>query len=296
MARIVKKKKSSKPHDLHIGGQAVFEGVMLKSNNNLAVVVRKQNNKFATYKKSIQKKKKFLTFPLIRGIVNLIEMLELGVKTLIWSSNQVLDEDESLTPKDVFFMLTTSILLVVGIFIIAPFYLTKLFVDKGVLFNLIDGVIRIIFFVAYVLIISISKDVKTLFKYHGAEHKVVNCFENNKQLTLKNVKKFSTIHKRCGTSFIIVVLIMAIIIFSLITSDAVLYKIGLRILLMPVIASLAYEFIKIGARHPKNIIFQLFIWPGMLLQKITTKEPTNKQLEVALKTIKVLLKMEGRKT
>ncbi|MBW2991864.1 DUF1385 domain-containing protein [Candidatus Woesearchaeota archaeon] len=282
--------------DLHIGGQAVFEGVMLKSQNNLAVVVRKPDNKFATYKKRIKKKNKFLTFPFIRGIVNLIEMLDIGIKTLIWSSNQVLDEDESLKPKDVFFMLTTSILLVILIFIIAPFYLTKLFVEKGVLFNLIDGVIRIAFFVLYVLVISLSKDVRTLFQYHGAEHKVVNCFENKKPVNLKNAKKYTTLHKRCGTSFIIVVLIFAIIIFSFITSENILIKIGLRILLIPVIASLSYEFIKIGAKHPKNFLFQIFIWPGVWLQKITTKEPTNKQLEVALKTIKVLLKMEKVKT
>ena len=285
-----------KDHDLHIGGQAVFEGVMLKSTNNLAVVVRKQDNKFAAYSKKIEKKNKFLTLPLIRGIVNLIEMLDLGVKTLIWSSNQVLDEDESLKPKDVFFMLASSIILVIGIFIVAPFYLTKLFVDKGIWFNLVDGVIRIVFFIAYILIISVSKDVRTLFQYHGAEHKVVNCYEHKKPLNLKNAKKFSTLHKRCGTSFIIVVLIFAIIIFSFITSDNAFVKIGLRILLVPVIASLSYEFIRIGAKHPKNLLFQVFILPGVWLQKITTKEPTNKQLEVALQTIKTLLKMEGVKT
>ena len=284
-----------KDHDLHIGGQAVFEGVMLKSTNNLAVVVRKQDNKFAAYSKKIEKKNKFLTLPLIRGIVNLIEMLDLGVKTLIWSSNQVLDEDESLKPKDVFFMLASSIILVIGIFIVAPFYLTKLFVDKGIWFNLVDGVIRIVFFIAYILIISVSKDVRTLFQYHGAEHKVVNCYEHKKPLNLKNAKKFSTLHKRCGTSFIIVVLIFAIIIFSFITSDNAFVKIGLRILLVPVIASLSYEFIRIGAKHPKNLLFQVFILPGVWLQKITTKEPTNKQLEVALQTIKTLLKMEGVK-
>ena len=143
-------------HDLHIGGQAVFEGVMLKSNNNLAVVVRKPDNKFAVMKKRIKKKKKFLTLPFIRGIVNLIEMLDLGIRSLVWSTNNVLGEDEKITKKDMFFTFTLSILFTVLIFIIGPFYITKIFVKDGILFNVIDGMIRVIFFIAYILIISLS--------------------------------------------------------------------------------------------------------------------------------------------
>jgi uncharacterized protein YqhQ len=282
--------------DLNIGGQAVFEGVMLKSSNNLAVVVRKPDNKFAVWKKRIKKKKKALTLPFIRGIVNLIEILDLGNKTLVWSSNHVLGEKEKITKKDLIFTFTVSILLTILIFVVGPFYLTKIFVKEGFLFNFIDGIVRILFFIAYILLISLSSDIKMLFQYHGAEHKVVNCFEDKKPLTVKNVKKYSTLHRRCGTSFIIVVLLLAIILFSFITSDSTLIKILSRIILIPVIASIAYEFIKLGAKYPKNWLFTIFITPGVWLQKITTKEPTNKQIEVAIQTIKVLLKMEGRKT
>jgi uncharacterized protein YqhQ len=235
-----------------------------------------------------------LTLPFIRGVVNLFEMLVIGMQTLVWSSNQVLGEKEKLSSKDIFFMMSLSILIVILFFIIAPFFLTKLFVDKGLLFNLIDGVIRIVFFIGYVLLVSLSSDIKTLFQYHGAEHKVVNCFESKKPLTLANAKKYSTLHKRCGTSFIIIVLLLSILIFSLITSDALIYKILLRIILIPVIISLAYEFIRLGSKHSNNIFFKIFIMPGVWLQKITTKEPTQKQLEVALKTISVLLKMEKK--
>lgn len=138
-------------------------------------------------------------------------------------------------------------------------------------------------------------DVKILFQYHGAEHKVVNCFENGKALVMKNIKKYSTLHRRCGTSFIIVVLLLAIILFSCITAESTWMKILLRIILIPVIASLAYEFIKLGAKYPKNILFTVFILPGLWLQKITTREPTEKQIEVAVKAMKTLLKMEGAK-
>lgn len=288
MARAVEK-------DMHIGGQAVFEGVMLKSQDNLAVVVRKPNNKFAVLKKKVNKKKKFLKFPFIRGIVNLIEMLDLGIRTLVWSSNKVLGENEKLTKKDIAFMIITSVVLTIAIFVIAPFYLTKVFVQGGIAFNILDGVARIIFFVAYILLISLFSDVRTLFQYHGAEHKVVNCFESGKKLTIENVKRYSTLHRRCGTSFAIIVLLLAIIMFSFITSDSTLVKILSRIVLIPVIASIAYEFIKLGAKYPKNIFFNIFVLPGLWLQKITTREPTEKQIEVALETLKVLLKMEGVK-
>lgn len=279
----------------HIGGQAVFEGVMLKTNNNLAVVVRKPKNKFSVLKKKIKKKKKLLNFPFIRGIVNLIEMLDFGIKSLLWSSNQVLGEKEKLTSKDIFFTIAGSIILTILIFLAAPPFITKFFVSKGSLFSLVEGLVRISFFLAYILLISLFSDVRTLFQYHGAEHKVVNCFESKKPLTLENAKKYSTLHKRCGTSFVIIVLILSIIIFSFVPYQNLFYRVGLKILLVPVLVSLAYEFIKLGAKHPGNLFFQIFIIPGLWLQKITTKEPTPKQLEVALRTIRVLLKMEKAK-
>lgn len=280
--------------DLHIGGQAIFEGVMLKSNDNIAAVVRK-GNKFITYKKRTKNKNTFLKLPFVRGIVNLIEMLDIGIKTLIWSSNQILDEDEEMTGKDIFFMLATSIFLVILFFIAAPAFLTKLVIGTGFWFSLVEGLIRISFFIIYILAISLSKEVKTLFQYHGAEHKVVNCFEDKKPLTLNNVKRFTTLHKRCGTSFIIIVLLLSILVFSVVPYENIFQRIGLKIILMPLIVSLSYEFIKIGAKHKKNFLFHLFTLPGLWLQKVTTREPTKKQLEVALETIKVLLKMEGKK-
>jgi uncharacterized protein YqhQ len=281
--------------DLHIGGQAIFEGVMLKSESNLAAAVRMPNDSFSVLKKRLRKKKSFLRWPFIRGIVNLIDMLMLGIKALVWSSNKVLGEKEKLTKKDIIFMVAISALITIAVFVVAPFYLTKIFVEGGILFNILDGIARIIFFVAYIVIISMFADVKVLFQYHGAEHKVVNCFESGKALVMKNIKKYTTLHKRCGTSFIIVVLLLAIVLFSFITAESTRMKILLRVVLIPVIASLAYEFIKLGARYPKNVLFTIFILPGLWLQKITTREPTEKQIEVAVKAMKTLLGMEGVK-
>ena len=297
MAGAVKNKNKD---GLHIGGQAVYEGVMLKSENNLAVVVRNPENRFVTYKEITEKKSRFLRMPFIRGIVNFIEMLDIGIRSLIWSSNQALDEKEKISKKDVFFMLALSIFMVILFFMVAPAYITKLITkiipEKGFMFSLIEGVIRISFFLAYVFFISFSSDVRTLFQYHGAEHKVVNCYEHKRPLTLKNVKKYTTLHRRCGTSFIIIVLILSVLIFSLLPYQNIFYRIGLKILLVPILVSLSYELIRIGARYPKNFLFKIFVLPGLWLQKITTREPTDKQLEVAIRTIKTLLKMEGVKT
>ncbi len=280
---------------LNVGGQAVIEGVMMKTDNNLAICVRNEKGKIITKKDKLKKKNKFFKLPFIRGILNLIEMMVLGIKGLIWSGNQVMEEEEEFTVKELVFVLTTSMLFVVGFFIVLPYYLTKLVVDKGFLFNLIDGAIRILVFIAYILIISLMDDVRRLFQNHGAEHKAVNCYESDKPLTVQNAKKFSTLHIRCGTSFIIIVLIIAIVIFSVITTEIWWMNLLLRVLLIPVIASVSYELLKLSAKHEKNIIVRALTAPGIWLQKITTRKPDTKQVEVAVRVLKTVLQMEKLK-
>lgn len=267
----------------YVGGQAVIEGVMMRSEDKIATAVRRKGK--IIYKTqnfhSITEKNKLLKLPIIRGVVFLIEMLIIGMKTLTWSANQ--QGEEKLTNKELFFTFFTSILLTIGIFIVAPYYITKIFQkDVNLIFNLIDGGFRFGAFVGYLLIIRLMKDIKRIFQYHGAEHKTVNCHEKKLPLTVKNVKTCSTIHPRCGTSLIVFVLGISIMLFSILKSPHWFINIGERILLIPLIAGLSYELLRFSARHEKNKLVKLLITPGLCFQRLTTSEPNNKQIEVAI--------------
>jgi uncharacterized protein YqhQ len=278
-------------HKTTIGGQAVIEGVLMKNDNKIAIAVRRPDGKISLKKEKIKpwsKRVKFLGWPFFRGVVNLIEMLVIGIKALNYSANEASGEDVKISKWE--FALTTifAVIVAVGLFILLPLYLTKITQTKGILFNLIDGVIRVALFVLYILLISLMKDVRRIFEYHGAEHKTVNCHEDGKKTTLENVKKYSTVHRRCGTTFLLIVLIVSILVFSLIVTDSFLVKFVSRILLFPVIAGISYELLKLGARFPNNFLLNVLVWPGLLLQKMTTREPDKKQLEVAIKAFEAV--------
>jgi uncharacterized protein YqhQ len=283
---------------LVIGGQAVIEGVMMKSPKYLSIAVRKPNKKISVKTesfKSIADKYKWLGWPLIRGVVNLIEMLAIGMQALTFSANEASgEEEEELTKTEIITTFLAAMLFTVAFFIILPFYLSKLVVTsgQGILFNLLDGLIRVGLFLVYVLVIPFMKDIRAVFQYHGAEHKSVHCYESGKKLTVKNTQKFSTLHPRCGTSFLLIVLVISILIFSLITSEHTVIKILARVVLLPVIAGLSYELLRFSARHEKTICCRAIIWPGLMLQKLTTREPTDKQVEVAIKALEAVLKKE----
>ena len=287
-------KKCPRKKCSHVGGQAVIEGVLMKNEDKVAIAVRKPNRKITVKKQrwpSVSKKIKFLGWPFFRGTVNLIEMLVMGIKALNYSANESIGEkEEKISTKE--FVATTIIALAVaiGLFILLPLYLTKITNTKGVVFNIIDGAIRVVLFILYILAISFMRDVRRLFQYHGAEHKTVNCYEAGKKITVANVKKYSTLHRRCGTTFILIVLVISIIIFSLIVTDNFWIKFTGRILLLPVIAGISYELLKLGAKFPKNILLNLLVWPGLGLQKLTTREPDKKQIEVAIKAFKAVVK------
>jgi len=272
-----------------IGGQAVIEGVMMRSQNRLAISVRKKGE-IITKKENIKKRTGILRWPLIRGIVNLVDMMVVGIKALNWSADQQLGKKEKISKWEFFYVLAASMGFVILFFIVLPYYLTT-FVSKnqGVLFNLVDGMIRIALFLAYLLLISSMKDVKRLFQYHGAEHKAVNCFEAGKKLSMENIKKYPTIHKRCGTTFILIVFMISIIVFSFIFSSRWYINIPLRISLMPVIAGISYEILKFSAKYD-NIFTYILTLPGIWLQKLTTKEPTDRQIEVAVKSLKAVVR------
>lgn len=295
----------SEKKELSIGGQAVIEGVMMKGERNVSVAMRLLDGKIKVHDKRIGgfiDEHRWLKFPFIRGITNLIQMLYIGMWALFYSANEQVDEKEKekLTVFHLVISLLMALFFALLLFKLLPLGITKLLQHYNLIgsnrfvFNLIDGAIRIIIFIAYILVISLMKDVRLLFQYHGAEHKAVNCYEAKKKLTLENVKKYSTIHRRCGTSFMLLVLLIAILVFSLVPVTLPFFVLlAYRLPLILPIASIAYELLKLGSRYPKNPFFLLLVRPGMFLQKITTREPDEKQMEVAIAAINGTLNAES---
>ena len=303
------KDKMKKPS---IGGQAVLEGVMLRSPKYYATSVRTEKGKIVTQLKKIKKRPKWMKLPFIRGIVNLIDMLIIGIKTLNWSANQISDEpEEKLSQGQIIVTLLIAIGFAILLFMALPYFLSSLtgVIEESspILFNVIDGIIKVIIFLAYLYIISYMKDIRRVFEYHGAEHKVVYCYENGKKLTLQNIKKYSTKHPRCGTSFLFIVIIISIFVFTLIPPIVIalypsfitlnfwirrLILFAIRVPFIFPIASISYELLKLSDKYQTNHIIKAISLPGILLQYITTKEPDNKQIEVAVNSMNLLLKKE----
>lgn len=271
------------------GGQAVIEGVMMMRGNKVNTSVRKKN-KIISKRRTIKIKNKVSKLFFIRGIVNLFTMLKVGIESLIWSAEQQAEENEKISKVEVMFSMLMAIFFAILLFVALPLYLTKLIYSQdGMFFDVIDGIIRVLVFLLYVYLISRMKDIKRVFQYHGAEHKTVHCYESGKKLTVENVKKFSTYHPRCGTSFLVIVLIISIFVFSFITSSEWYYKFGFRIVLLPVIVGLSYEILKLADRFKDNLFFSMINKPGLWIQRITTNEPTKKQIEVAIDSLKKVL-------
>jgi len=298
---------------LNVGGQAVIEGVLIRGPGKYVVAVRK-GKKIITKKDAIPKKKyAFLKMPFIRGFVNLADMLVIGVKALMWSAEQAAPKEEKIGKNELAATIIFSAALVILFFVALPYFLANLvgvYEEKNPLFfNIVDGIIRISIFLIYIIAISFIKDVKILFQYHGAEHKAIHCYEKGSRLSIENVKKFTTLHPRCGTSFLLIVFVVGIFVFSLLPSIIMLYKpdfMGLnpwlrkgilfpvRLLLIPFIAGISYEILKISDREQGNLIFRAISLPGLWLQKITTKEPNKKQIEVAVYSLRKLIEIEKK--
>jgi len=298
---------------ISVGGQAVIEGVMIRGLHHYVVAVRK-NKKLIAKKGRINKKQyNFFKWPFIRGFVNLVEMLIIGIKSLIWSAEQASGE-EKLGKNELAFTIFISVGFVILFFIALPYFLTSLvgFTEekRPILFNIVDGIIRILIFLIYIVAISFMKDIKTLFQYHGAEHKAIHCYEKGRKIGVMNVKKFTTLHPRCGTSFLLIVFIVSIFVFSLLPSIILYYHpsflnlnvwlrksilFPIRILFIPIIAGISYEILKISDKKQNNFLFKMISMPGLALQKITTKEPSKKQIEVAIFSLKKLLSIEKNK-
>ena len=288
--------------DMLIGGQAVLEGVMMRSLTGYSVAVRQPNGEVAIKKDklvSITAKYPFLKFPVLRGSVVLIQSLILGMRALNYSASVATENEAGEQEMSSWAMASTMIVALamgVGVFILAPLGITNLIRHffaphmGNIAYNAIDGLLRAVFFFVYILSISFMDEIKRVFQYHGAEHKTVYTFEANEELTVENARTKSTLHPRCGTSFLMFVMAISILVFSLVPSTVpFVVKFGARVVLIPLIAGLAYEVIRFSARHLSNPVCRLLTRPGMLLQKITTKEPDDLQLAVAIIALKEAL-------
>lgn len=297
-----------------VGGQAVIEGVMMRGIKGIATAVRKSDGSIVVDLKEtvpFTKRNKFLGLPIIRGFVSLVESMVVGIQTLNYSASFFEDEEESTPSKfDAFFnrlfkdkaeevimgvTMFISLVLAVGIFFILPTLAANMFkkldVKNPVVLNLIEGLIRVVIFIGYLILIGKMEDIQRLFQYHGAEHKTIFCYEHNEELIPKNAKEYSRFHPRCGTNFMFLVMIVSILIFSLTGWKSLSFRILSRIILLPVVSGLTYEVIKLMGRSD-NKLLQMFAYPGLMLQKLTTREPDDSQLEVAIQALKAAEGME----
>jgi uncharacterized protein YqhQ len=280
-----------------VGGQAVIEGVMMRVPGAYSTAVRDPEGKIHTNRynfESITERNPYLKKPIIRGAVSLFESMKMGFQTLQWSADIAMpEESEKNNPIVDALMTLVSIGLAIGLFFAAPIGLTTWLFNKEqdpFVFNIISGALRIFFFLVYLILISLLSDVKRLFQYHGAEHKTVYNFESGKNLNIKNAQEFPTQHPRCGTSFMFIIMIVAILSFSVLDSILMLFvgeiQVWMRLIMhipfMPLVAGIGYEVLKLTAKHRDNLLFRMLAQPGLWLQNITTKQPDDSQIEVSI--------------
>ncbi len=292
--------------DILVGGQAVIEGVMMRSPKGYSVAVRRQDGTVRVMKDALLtagEKCRAFKLPILRGVGVLAQALVLGIRALRFSAEESLAEQDSKQEtttgqsKVSSWLIAGNLTLALGInillFVALPLFITRFLqtgigFESSILFNAIDGLLRVSVFVIFLYSVSMMKDMNRVFQYHGAEHKTVYNFEAHEDLKVANAKKFSTLHPRCGTSFLLVVMIVSILVFSLAHFDSLAGKLLSRIALLPLIAGISYEIIRYSAKHPRSLL-RIVTLPGLLLQKITTKEPDETQLEIAIRALQEAL-------
>ncbi len=315
MAKINTKKNADKPKCISVGGQAVMEGVMMQGPEKVAMAVRRTDGKVALTVKPVKKltdKYPILGWPIIRGVVNFVAQLATGMKMLMQSAEMAGMEEEEpsefekkvaaflhMKTDDVMmvFAVVLAVVMMVGLFFVIPTgveALLKMVVDNKFVLNLAGGLLRMGMFLAYVALVSKTKEIRRVFQYHGAEHKSIYCFEAGKELTVENAQTFTTLHPRCGTSFLVIVFTISILIFTFLGTDSgnVFLRVGSRLLLLPVTAGVSYEILKWLGRAEETPIVKALKWPGLMMQKLTTKQPEDGMVEVALIALKAALGME----
>ena len=294
---------------INIGGQAVIEGVMMRAPRSMAIAVRRASGEIVVRRDMVvplSERFPVVKLPIVRGAVALFSSLITGIKALNFSANEAMVEEEGEGKNEELssWAMAGTMAIAFGfgilLFFILPLYATKLLTqlaiisDNNIIFNLVDGVIRVAVFLIYIWSISRMKDIQRVFQYHGAEHKSIFAFEAGDELTVANVRGYSRLHPRCGTSFLLIVMLVSIVIFSLIPKLWPFYmKAGARIILLPLIAGVSYEFLKWSARNDHSPLVKLIIAPGLALQRLTTREPDDSQLEVAIRSMQEALEMNA---
>ncbi|MHC1749988.1 MAG: DUF1385 domain-containing protein [Cellulosilyticaceae bacterium] len=299
-----------------IGGQAVIEGVMMKGRKVYAVAVRKEDDTIALDVKdsvSMLEKYKILKLPILRGMAVFVESLVLGMKTLSYSAEmfgEEIDEEPGKFEKwlekrfgdqgekvIIGITMTISFILAIGIFMVLPMLISRLFknaIPSSFIQNIVEGIVRILIFLGYMKLITKMNDIQRTFEYHGAEHKTINCLEQEKELTVENVRECSRLHKSCGTSFLFIVMVVSILVFSVFTTQVLWLRTLVRIVMVPFVAGISYEFIRWARKSEDNALANFLSKPGMWLQReFTTKEPDDKQIEVAIAAIEGVLHNES---
>jgi uncharacterized protein YqhQ len=298
---------------LTYGGQAVIEGVMMRGQKHVAIAVRKPNSEIVLDHHridSIVNRFKFLKWPFIRGVVALVETFILGIKAMTWSASQALDEEDAETTNgeksvggkaelsnwEITGTILFAMVLAVLLFIVTPAGTARLlnsYLGNHLWsLNVIEGTVRMTVFFIYIVLISKMKDIQRVFQYHGAEHKTIHAYEAGEELTVTNVQKYTTLHPRCGTSFLLIVMVVSIFVFALLGKPTLWLRIIYKISLMPVVAGISFEFVKFTGRHCENSIIKVLMAPGLYLQKLTTREPDDAQVEVAIASINEVLRRE----
>lgn len=287
-----------KKEKFNVGGQAVIEGVMMRGQDKIAVAVRQPDGEISidvNPVSSIRDKYPALKKPLLRGVVALFESLYDGMKALAYSAQVSGEDDEQLSSREMVMTIAGSVLLAVGLFIVLPTWSMRFLhnlTDDPMLLNLAEGVLRMVIFLTYIAVISSMNDIQRVFQYHGAEHKTIYTYEAGLPLAVENVRPFSTLHPRCGTNFLMIVMLISMFIFTFLGWPDLLERIASRVVLMPVIAGVSYEIIRFAGAHADNRLVHFAIMPGLLLQKLTTREPDDSQIEVAIASLKAVLPPE----
>ena len=274
------------------GGQAVIEGVMIRGRDHYSLAVRKPSGEIATQSSPLSSlyTGRLRSIPLIRGVIVLIETLVIGMKALTTSANIALEEEgQELSGWSMGLMLTISLSVGIGLFFIAPLLAIRSLdnlIASDAASNLVEGVLRLAMFLAYILLIGLMRDIKRVFAYHGAEHMTVHAHEHNDPLEVEAVRQYPTAHNRCGTAFLLVVMVVAIVVFTFLGRPSLPVSIASRIVLVPVIAGISYEVIRFSGAHAGNFLVKAIVYPSLALQRLTTRQPDDEQIEVAIRAMK----------
>lgn len=320
------KEKEEKKIDFAVGGQAVIEGVMMRSPNSLVIAVRKKSGEIKIKKSKYQtfvQKHKLFNIPIVRGVINLVEMMVIGATAINYSGSEMIDDEmtpeekekfqkENVGKKKIFNKILESIMFAVSLVVAITLSLflfkfiplsvatlletyVPMVKQNYIIFNLIDGAVKIIIFLGYIYLLTIFKSFKRVFEYHGAEHKSIFTYENHLALTPENAKHQTRFHPRCGTSFILIVFVISVLVYTVVPKQPdFTSNLLVRVALLPLIAGISYEYLKLSAKYAKNFIVRMIIAPGLWFQKLTTREPDNSQLEVGLKSLETALEMEAK--